>query len=213
MPVNSSEGGLIAYIAQEALDNRFHILFPFLQTLSWRGWHAKGVTGVGRNAEPSLYRPSSTPLSKGRVGEGRRRYAAARKLFNLLCLGGVDQLGSVLSDHQLFVGGDDPDLDLGVGGGDDQSPCRGSCSASGSSLTPMKSQAVADHPAADPAVVLAYAGSEGRCASMPFMSGGVSADVLGRLRRRTSPGPACSSLVALGGGHRPGHGSRRRRRT
>ena len=34
-------------------------------------------------------------------------------------LGGVDQRGGVLRDHQLFVGGDDPDGDLGVIGGND----------------------------------------------------------------------------------------------
>ena len=30
----------------------------------------------------------------------------------------LDQLSGILSDHQLFVGGDDPNLNLGVVGGD-----------------------------------------------------------------------------------------------
>ena len=34
-------------------------------------------------------------------------------------LADVDQRGGVLRDHQLFVGGDDPDGDLGVIGGND----------------------------------------------------------------------------------------------
>ena len=40
-------------------------------------------------------------------------------LYGIGLLGSLDQLGGVLSDHQLLVGGNDPDLDLGVGGGDE----------------------------------------------------------------------------------------------
>ena len=65
-------GGLIAYIAQEALDNRFHILFlSFLvKTLSWeRVAGPKALTGVGRYR----LRPGPAPHPPLPQGKGRRR--------------------------------------------------------------------------------------------------------------------------------------------
>ena len=56
-------------------------------------------------------------LSLGRARSGTRSAPMERKREN--DGSGLGQLSRILGDHQLLVGGDDPDGDLGVFGGDD----------------------------------------------------------------------------------------------